>query len=228
MRLIRCQSGKYALIPRAARSAATLRGPSQHFRWLFGAKAAAPRGRSLLAFVSVRSGLVVAAALLGPLAALAAHGTTPLKVVEEIEIDAPPSKVWVIISDFQGWNWLPGVAKTEGTGGNTPDQAKRKLIMNDGAVVEESLTKYDAERMSIGYHVDHVDLKTLPVTNYSAVITVRAAEGAKSMVEWKGRFYRGYPNAEPPPELSDDVATKAVTDLHKASLASLKARFESK
>ena len=172
--------------------------------------------------------MVVAAAPPAPLAALAVHGTTPLKVVEEIEIDAPPSEIWAIVGDFQDWNWLPDVAGTEGTGANTPDQAKRKLIMNDGAVVEESLTKYDAERMSVGYHVDHIDLKTLPVTNYSVVVTVRTAEGAKSMVEWKGKFYRGYPNANPPPELSDDTATKAVTDLHKASLASLKARVERK
>ena len=80
--------------------------------------------------------------------------------------------------------------------------------------------------MSIGYHVENNDLKFLPATNYSAVVTVRPAEGAKSVVEWKGRFYRGYPNANPPAELSDDVAMKAVTDLHKASLAALKARVE--
>ena len=176
-------------------------------------------------FVFARNVLSAAIALVS-FAALAAHGTTPLKVVEEIEIDAPPSKVWAVLGDFQDWSWLPDVAKIEGTGGNAPDQAKRKLFMKSGAVIEESLTKYDSERMSIGYHVENNDLKFLPATNYSAVVTVRPAEGAKSVVEWKGRFYRGYPNANPPAELSDDVAMKAVTDLHKASLAALKARVE--
>jgi carbon monoxide dehydrogenase subunit G len=178
--------------------------------------------------VVLRRFFFVAAALMLPAAALAAHGTTPLKVVEEMEIDAQPAKVWAVVADFQNWTWLPGVAKIEGTGGNTPDQAKRRLTLSDSGVVEETLTKFDAERMSLGYHVESIDLKNLPATNYSAIVTVRAAEGGKSNVEWKGRFYRGYPNANPPPELSDEVAERAVTKLHKASLAALKARVEGK
>lgn len=180
-------------------------------------------------FMVARRAVFAAAALLAfPAAASAAHGTTPLKVVEQIEIDAPPAKVWATVADFQNWTWLPGVAKIEGTGGNTPDHAKRKLLMNDGGAIDESLTKFDAERMSLGYHVESVDLKRLPATNYSAIVTVRAADGGKSSVEWKGRFYRGNPNANPPPELSDEVAEKAVTAMHKANLAALKARVESK
>jgi len=179
-----------------------------------------------MSFAPARNVLFATALLLLPAAALAAHGTTPLKVVETMDIDAQPAKVWAIVADFQNWTWLPGVSKIEGSGGATPDQAKRRLSLNNGVVVEESLTKFDAERMSLGYHVDSVDLKRLPATNYSVIVTVKAAEGGKSNVEWKGRFYRGYPNANPPPELSDEVAEKAVTELHKASLAALKARVE--
>jgi hypothetical protein len=179
-------------------------------------------------FVYARKLILAAALLLPPAAALGAHGTTPLKVVQELEIDAPPAKVWEVVSDFQNWTWLPGVARIEGTGGNTPDQAKRKLFMEDGGAIEESLTKFDAERMSLRYHVDSVDLKRLPATNYSSIVTVRAAGDGKSSVEWKGRFYRGYPYANPPPELSDEVAEKAVADLQRADLAALKARVESK
>jgi hypothetical protein len=175
-----------------------------------------------------RRAVLAATLLLLPATAMAAHGTTPLKVVEQIEIDAQPDRVWAVVADFQNWDWLPGVAGIEGTGGNIPDQAKRKLTMNDGGVIEESLTKFDAERMSLGYHLETVDLKRLPATNYSAIVTVRATEGGKSNVEWKGRFYRGYPNANPPPELSDAVAEKAVMELHKANLAALKAKVESK
>jgi hypothetical protein len=185
------------------------------------------KGKAFM-FVTVLRKAFFAAALLLPAAALAAHGTTPLKVVEQIEIDAEPAAVWAVVSDFQNWTWLPGVVKIEGTGGNAPDEAKRRLTLNGGGVIEESLTKYDAGRMSLGYHVDSVDLKRLPATNYSAIVTVRPAEGGKSNVEWKGRFYRGYPNANPPPELSDEVAEKAVKDLHKANLAALKARVEGK
>jgi hypothetical protein len=181
-----------------------------------------------MSLAQVRNALFVAALLALPAAALAAHGTTPLKAVETMDIDAQPAKVWAILADFQNWTWLPGVARIEGSGGVVPDRDKRRLTLNDGVVVEESLTKFDADRMSLGYHVDSVDLKRLPATNYSVIVTVRAAEGGKSNVEWKGRFYRGYPNANPPPELTDEVAEKAVTELHKASLAALKSKVEAR
>ena len=45
--------------------------------------------------------------------------------------------------------------------------------------------------------------------------------GGKTEVEWKGAFYRGFMNNDPPPELSDEASLKAVTDLYKAGLASL-------
>ena len=56
-----------------------------------------------------------------------AHGPSRQKVTETITIDAPPAKVWAAIANFQDMSWLPGVAKTTGTGGNEPDTAKRQL-----------------------------------------------------------------------------------------------------
>ena len=95
-----------------------------------------------MSFVIPRRALIVAALALIPAAALA-HGPSRQKVVEKIEIDAPPAKVWAIVGNFGDLSWLPGVAKTEGTGGNTPDQAKRKITLANGGVIEETLTKYD-------------------------------------------------------------------------------------
>jgi hypothetical protein len=45
-------------------------------------------------------------------------------------------------------------------------------------------------------------------------------------VQWDGAFYRGYPNNDPPPDLNDDAAIKAVTGLYQAGLAALKAKVE--
>ena len=51
-------------------------------------------------------------------APVCAHGPTRQKVVETVEINLPPDKVWEVIGNFQDMGWHPAVAKTEGTGGN--------------------------------------------------------------------------------------------------------------
>jgi uncharacterized protein YndB with AHSA1/START domain len=161
-----------------------------------------------------------------PSATRAAHGASPLKVVETIIIDAPPEKVWSVVSDFAHADWLPGVARVEASGDDVPDQARRRLILADGGVIEELLTKRDAERMMLGVHREGDDVKRLPATNYTALITLRPSVDGKTEVEWKARFYRGYPKNDPPPELNDDVALAAVTKLQRAYLAALKAKVE--
>jgi hypothetical protein len=54
------------------------------------------------------------------------------------------------------------------------------------------------------------------------------ADGAKSVVEWRGAFYRGYPNNNPPADQNDEAAVAAVTAVYKAGLANLKTLAESK
>ena len=177
-----------------------------------------------MSFVIARRSLAVVALSLISFAAFA-HGPSRQKVTEKIEINAPASKIWALIGNFQDFSWHPAIAKTEGTGGNTPDQAKRKLTLKDGGVIDETLTKYDPEGFSYSYRIDQVDPKVLPVNNYSATISVKE-EGGKSVVEWKGAFYRGFMNNDPPPELSDEAALKAVTGIYKTGLEALKAKIE--
>ncbi len=183
-----------------------------------------------MTFVLARRACVVAALSLFSAGLLAgpafAHGPSRQKVVEKIEIDAPAAKVWEIVGNFQDWNWHPAIAKTEGTGGNAAD-AKRKLTLKDGGVIDETLTKYDADGKSLSYKIDAVDVKVLPVNNYASTISVKE-DGGKSVVEWKGAFYRGFMNNDPPPELSDEAGLKAVSDIYKSGLAALKAKAESK
>ncbi len=61
--------------------------------------------------------------------------------------------------------------------------------------------------------------------NSSSTIAV-SEEGGKSVVEWKCAFYRGFMNNDPPPELSDEAAMKAVTGIYKSGLEALKAKVE--
>ena len=170
------------------------------------------------------SGLFSAALILVPTIAMA-HGSTRQKVIEEVEINAPAEKVWAKIGNFQDMSWHPAIVKTEGQGGNEKD-ATRKLTLKGGGIIEESLEKYDDAKKSYHYRITNVDVKVLPVTNYSSWLTVEPEEGGKSKVEWKGAFYRGYPNNDPPPELNDDAAVKAVTDVYRAGLGALKKSLE--
>ena len=172
-----------------------------------------------------RVGAVVAAvAVIG---AAWAHGPTRQKVRESIEINAPPAKVWAVIGNFQDMGWLQPVSKTEGEKGNEIG-ATRRLTLATGATIDEELYKFEAEKMSYSYRITAVDLQVLPVTNYSSTLTVSpGADGKGSVLEWAGAFYRGFPNNDPPPELSDEAAVKAVGGLYRGGLEALKKKIES-
>lgn len=154
---------------------------------------------------------------------LSAHGPTRQKVVEKVEINATAEQVWAVIGDFgNAHSWLPMVESTTSEGGNAPG-AKRVLNLVGGAKVYETLKNHDDAKMKYSYRipVDTHDVNILPVNNYSSTISVKAS-GDNCTVTWKSGFYRGYPNNDPPPELNDEAAVAAVSELYKAGLAHLK------
>ncbi len=153
-----------------------------------------------------------------------AHGPSRQKVTETIEINAPVDKVWKVVGNFQDMSWLPVVEKLEGKGGNDVN-ATRTLTLKGGGTIEEQLDKYSAEDHMYGYEITKVDPKVFPVADYSSHITVEG-EGDKTTVTWWGGFYRGYMLNDPPPELNDEAALKAVTGLYKDGLAALKKKVE--
>ena len=163
-----------------------------------------------------------------------AHGPTRKKVIETVTINASPDKVWKAMGNFQDVSWIAGVKSVTGTGGNSIDEknddnevAHRTITLDNGGIVVEGLYKYDATEHTYSYRIDKVDPKVLPVNDYSSTISVEAVDGGKSAkVEWRGAFYRGYMNNDPPPELSDEAAIKAVKGLYDASLANLKKKVE--
>lgn len=169
----------------------------------------------------------VAAALMAAVIAMPAlaHGPTRQKVTETIEINAPSDKVWATIGDFHDMSWHPAFVKTEGEGGNEAG-SDRTLVLESGDKIEEKLVGYDAEKMMYKYEITKVDVKVVPVSNYSSMISVKG-DGDKSTVQWKGAFYRGYVNNDPPPELSDEAAVKAITGVYKSGLDALKKKVES-
>ena len=82
--------------------------------------------------------------------------------------------------------------------------------------------------MTYSYKITEVDVKVLPVNNYTSHLTVTADGEGKSKVQWRGAFYRGFPNNDPPPEQNDEAAVKAVTGVYQSGLANLKKLAEKK
>jgi hypothetical protein len=157
-------------------------------------------------------------------AAASAHGPTRQKVNETVEINAPADKVWQAIGNFQDMSWHPAVAELQGKDANAAD-ATRVLTLKSGGTVAEKLIEHSADGKRYKYEITSVDVKVLPVTNYSSMLSVKG-EGTTSTVEWKGAFYRGYMNNDPPPELSDEAAIKAVKGFYRSGLDALKQKLE--
>lgn len=168
---------------------------------------------------------IVAAALLALPLSLSAHGPTPHKIDESIEIARPAAEVWAKIADFgaaAGWN--PMIAKSSAAKGNASG-SERELTLKSGGVLVESLDEYDASKMTYSYRLLHEDVAAFPVSFYSATITVRPSD-AGSKVEWTGAFYRGDTQNDPPENLSDAAAEKAMTEFYRNGLEGLKRAVE--
>lgn len=170
---------------------------------------------------------VGATVLLAALAASAlAHGPTRQKATEKITIDAPAAAVWAKISNFDALkDWHPAVAESPADNGNN-EGSVRLVKLKAGGELSEKLEKYDDAQMRYSYRAK--DGGALPVTNYTSTIQVSAEGGSKSVVEWRGAFYRGYPNNDPPPDQNDEAAVAAVTGVYQSGLANLKKLVEGK
>lgn len=154
-----------------------------------------------------------------------AHGPTRQKITVTATVAAPPAEVWKAIGNFQDMSWHPAVHATTGENANAID-ATRVLTLGaaDGPTISEVLYKFSDEKMSYSYRITDVKVEVLPVTNYSSHLTVKPS-GSGSEIEWRGAFYRGYPNNDPPEDLNDEAAIKAVTSVYEAGMEALRQRF---
>ncbi|QRZ13034.1 SRPBCC family protein [Paracoccus methylovorus] len=159
-----------------------------------------------------------------------AHGPARLKLEMQQKLDATPDEVWAVIGKFDDMSWHPAIASLELTGDGAADQPEtstRVLHLKSDAgdpTITETLTKWQPEKHCYSYRIAEVDVTVLPVTNYASTLCVKD-EGGKALVHWKGGFYRGYPNNDPPAELSDEAATQAVTGVYQAGFDALVEKF---
>src|ERR1700684_647821 len=113
----------------------------------------------------------------------------PLRVVKTISIDAPASKVWKLVQDFNSLNtWHPAVATDEIVEGtNNSVGAVRLLTLKGGGTIKEKLLAFDPAGRSFKYAIVE---SVLPVSDYTSTLVVKSAGKGKSTVTWSGRFKR--------------------------------------
>jgi carbon monoxide dehydrogenase subunit G len=167
-----------------------------------------------------------------------AHGPVRQKAQEEIVINAPAEKVWGIIKDYGDMSWHPGISSVSNKDGNKKG-AVRVLTLASGGTITEELKKYDEAKMSYAYKITEMStdktithagaeehVPVLPVHDYAASIDVEAQGANQAKVSWKAAYYRAYMNNDPPAEMNEEVANKAVENVLKTGLANLKTLAE--
>jgi mxaD protein len=167
-----------------------------------------------------------------------AHGPVRAKQTASVNIKASADKVWAVIKNFDDMTWHPGISDTKASGGNKKG-ATRTLTLKGGGTITEEMKAYKEKKMSYKYKITEMStVKTikhsgqdeivpvLPVDTYSATLTVKD-KGGNSEVSWVASYYRAYKNNNPPAELNEDAADKAVGGVLTSGLGSLLRKFES-
>lgn len=174
---------------------------------------------------SFRTGLATLTLLLAP--AAMAHGPTPQKIVETIDIAAPVDRVWALAGDFGAVaQWHPALQSSESNKGNQPG-ARRTLVFANGETLREDMDAYDAEKHEYQYRMSEPNVKAIPASSYSVIFKVRPTESG-AQVEWKSRAYRGDTGNEPPETLNDEAVSTALQKFFSTGLLELKTKLEAK
>ncbi len=144
-----------------------------------------------------------------------------LKVKEQIDIAAPPAKVWEAIRNFDNLGWHPAVASTAlDKGSNNKKGAVRTVTIKDGAKIIEALVSHRDSTRSLTYRIVE---SPLPVSDYLSKLSVKAGKGG-SRVEWSSTFRR---KDEKPADGADDAgAKKAISGIYTSGLDALKKQLE--
>jgi mxaD protein len=179
-----------------------------------------------------KTSLLVSAALMMFTGMVNAHGPVRAKMTATISIDAPAAKVWEVIKNYDDMSWHPDVKSVKGDGGNQKGSI-RILTFVKGGVVTEELKSHDDSKMAYKYKmtdassvgtIKHAgqdeEIPVLPVGNYAAEIAVEDKNG-KAEVEWVATYYRAYVNNNPPAELNEEAADKAVKAVLTTGLEAL-------
>ncbi len=152
-----------------------------------------------------------------------AHGPTPQKIEESIEIDAGQEKIWAVLGDFQAIDeWHPLIENAAGEGNQTGAERTLSIKGREGVIIE-SLDEYEPDQYFLAYRLLQENINVIPVSFYTMKIELSGGDNAMSKVTWSARFYRADTGNYPPPEFSDEAAVRALEDFARQGLTALKA-----
>lgn len=178
-----------------------------------------------------RHGLAIAVAALALIVAAPlalAHGPTPQKIDEAVDIAAPPAAVWALVSDFGNYAaWNPALRASSADRGNATGSARTLTLARGGQLVEE-LDERSDEEMTLSYRSGRViDAKVLPASSYSVRLRVRP-QGAGSRLEWRARAYRADTGNEPAAGSDDAAAVQALQEHARTALEAARRKLETR
>lgn len=147
-----------------------------------------------------------------------AHGPTPQKTDESIQVGASAEAVWKRISAPCGLaQWHPQVTACEAVG-----DKQQKLTLKNGKQLLQEIDEVSAADMTLAYRLyGDIDLEALPVSSLNGKIKV-SADGSNAKVVWTARYYRAFTGNEPPAGQDDESAKNAVDSFVKEGLQGLK------
>ncbi|SDK13237.1 mxaD protein [Methylophilus rhizosphaerae] len=147
-----------------------------------------------------------------------AHGPTPQKTDESIQVDAAAEAVWKRVSSPCALaQWHPEVTACEEV-----NDKQQKITLKNGKQLLQEIDEVSVADMTVSYRLSgDIDLEALPVSSLNGKIKV-AAEGANAKVTWMARYYRAFTGNEPPAGQDDESAKTAVDAFVKAGLQGLK------
>ena len=147
-----------------------------------------------------------------------AHGPTPQKTDESIQVGASAESVWKRISAPCGLaQWHPQVTACEAV-----NDKQQKLTLKNGKHLLQEIDEVAAADMTVSYRLSgDIDLEALPVSSLNGKIKV-SADGSNAKVVWTARYYRAFTGNEPPAGQDDESAKSAVDAFVKEGLQGLK------
>ena len=78
---------------------------------------------------------------------LMAHGPSRQKVSLKLDINAPASEVWKIVSNFDEFTWNEEVEKSESNGNKVGSE--RLISFKNGSKVKQKLEKINTDKMMV-------------------------------------------------------------------------------